>query len=98
MSIRTTPLPTGGSVTVATGAGIDAIRLLSMRGMLKLEKLGMKHSRGALRPRIAKELGLSPRASHDTYLAAIEKLLDAAKQKVANENAAEDAIEKAQQP
>ncbi len=98
MSLRTTPLPSGGSVTVATGAGVDAFRLLAIRGMLRLEKLGMKNSRGPLRPRIALEFGLKPRNSHDVFLARVEELLAEAKAKVAAENAAEVAIEKAMQP
>lgn len=98
MSIRTTPLANGGSVTVATGAGIAAFRLLSIRGMLKLEKLGMKHSRGAIRPKVAAELGLKPRDSYDTFLARIEECLVLVKAEVAAENAAEIVIEKAMQP
>ncbi len=81
MSIHTTKL--------ATGASVDAFRLLSVRAMLRLEKLGMKNSHGAIRPRLAKKFGLSPRDSYDTYLAHIEKLLAVAKQEVAAENAAE---------
>lgn len=98
MSIRTTPLSGGGSVTVATGAGVGAFRLLAIRGMLRLEKLGMKNSRGPLRPRIALEFGLKPRDSHDTFLDRVEELLAEAKAKVDAENAAEVAIEKAMQP
>jgi hypothetical protein len=52
---------------------IAAFRLLSLRYQLRLEAHGLKSSGGAIRPRIAKEFGLSPRASHDTYIIAINK-------------------------
>lgn len=54
---------------------IQAVRLLSLRGMLRLEKVGMKTRGGALRPRIAKEFGLSPRAKHDAFIDAINAIL-----------------------
>jgi hypothetical protein len=78
--------PDGGFV--ATGKGIDAVRLMSLRGMLRLEKLGMKTRAGALRPKMAKELGLSPRASFDVYLAEVEKRIEALKPQVQAENEA----------
>lgn len=59
-------------MTTCTGAGVDVFRLLSLKGMLKLEKVGLKQRGGALRPRIAAEFGLSPRATHDAFIAAIE--------------------------
>jgi len=55
---------------------VDAFRLLSLRYQLRLESKGLRSSGGAIRPRIAKEFGLSPRASHDTYIDAINKLLE----------------------
>lgn len=62
---------------ISTPSGIAAARLLSLRGMLRMEKIGMKSRGGALRPRIAAELGLKARDSHDTFIAAIEKKLEA---------------------
>lgn len=59
-----------------TPAQISAYRLASIRGMLKLERAGMKTRGGALRPRIAAELGLSPRASYDAFIARIESMLE----------------------
>ena len=53
----------------------QAFRLLSIKHQLKLEKLGLKSSGGALRPRLAKEFGLKPRAPHAEYIAKIEELL-----------------------
>lgn len=55
---------------------VGAVRLLSLRGMLRLEKVGMKTRGGALRPRIAQEFGLSPRATHDAFIRAINTILD----------------------
>lgn len=54
---------------------VQAVRLLSLRGMLRLEKVGMKTRGGALRPRIAKEFGLSPRAKHDAFIDTINHIL-----------------------
>lgn len=60
---------------ITTPDGISHFRLASIRGMLKLEKVGMKTRGGAIRPRIAAELGLRPRDSYDVYLAKIEQML-----------------------
>lgn len=62
------------TVSVITG-NISAFRLASLRGMLRLEKAGLKTRGGALRPRIAAELGLSPRASHDVFIEEISRRL-----------------------
>lgn len=61
---------------------ISAFRLLSVRAQLKMEKVGLKSSGGAIRPRIAVEFGLSPRASYDAYVDAINKKLDELKEKI----------------
>jgi len=55
---------------------VQYFRWLSVRGQLRLEKIGMKSSGGALRPRLSKELGLMPRDSHDKYIAVVQKKLD----------------------
>lgn len=60
---------------ISTPAGIQRFRLLSLRGMLKLERAGMKTRGGALRPRIAAEFGLRSRDSYDKFLAVIEAQL-----------------------
>ena len=54
---------------------IMAFRLLSLRAQLKLEMCGMKSSGGAIRPRVAKEFGLSPRAKRQDYIDAINNKL-----------------------
>ena len=60
-------------MTTVTGEGIDLFRLLSLKYQLKLESVGLKSSGGAIRPRIAKEFGLSPRAPHSAYIEKIEQ-------------------------
>ena len=56
----------------------DYYRLANLKGMLKLEKVGLKFSKGrALRPQLAKEFGLSPRAPHDDYIAEIQRRMEA---------------------
>ena len=57
--------------TISTGWQIDAIRLLSLRGMLKLEKVGLKTRGGALRPRIAAECGLKKTDSYEKFIATL---------------------------
>ena len=51
-------------------------RLVSLKGMLKLESLGMKTRGGALRPRLAREFGLKPRSTYDEFIGAINKKLE----------------------
>lgn len=60
---------------VNTPAGIAYARLLSVRGMLRLEKIGLKSRGGALRPRLAAELGLKPRDSYDLFISTIDAKL-----------------------
>lgn len=50
--------------------------LASWKGALKLEKVGMKSSGGAIRPRIAERLGLKPRDKHDVFIARIQELMN----------------------
>jgi hypothetical protein len=57
------------ATVVSTPSGIEYFRFASVKAQLKLEKVGLKSSGGALRPRLAKEFGLSPRAHHDAYIA-----------------------------
>ena len=68
MSIKA--IPNGG--TVATGKGVDYMRLASLRGMLRLEAVGMKSSIGPVRPKIAKEFGLKPRAPFRDFIVAVQ--------------------------
>lgn len=64
------------SGVVCTGKGVDVFRLVSIKGQLTLEEKGIRSSGGALRPRLAKEFGLSPRAPHAKYIEAIEKRIE----------------------
>jgi hypothetical protein len=52
------------------------MRFVSLRGMLKLESVGMKTRGGSLRPRLADEFGLKPRAPYATYIAAVQLKID----------------------
>lgn len=67
------------TATVITGTAITAFRFMSLKQMLKLEQKGMRHSGGALRPRLAAEFGLKPRASYDAYIAVCEGRIAAIK-------------------
>lgn len=61
---------TQNSATVInTPEGIEYFRFASIKYQLKMEKIGLKSSGGALRPRLAKEFGLKARATHDEYIA-----------------------------
>lgn len=51
-------------------------RLLVIKSRLNLESKGVRHSSGALRPRIAAEFGLKPRDSLDKYIAAVQAKID----------------------
>lgn len=63
------------TANVYTGSDVSIFRLLSIKGMLKMEKIGMKTRGGALRPRIAAEFGLTARTPHDTFIKVIEDML-----------------------
>ena len=65
-------------ISATTPEAISYVRLASLKGMLKLEKVGMKTRGGALRPRIAAEFGLKARDSHDKFIAKIEQLMEEA--------------------
>lgn len=69
-------------ITTATAIGIEETTVyawISQKHQLKLEKLGMKFSGGALRPRLAAQHGLKPRDSHDKFIEVIQAKIDAAK-------------------
>lgn len=59
-------------MTTFTGESITFYRLATLKSMLKLESKGMRNSGGALRPRLAVEFGLRPRAPYVDFIAAIE--------------------------
>lgn len=55
-----------------TPDSISYFRFASLKGALKLEKVGLKTRGGALRPKLAKEFGLSPKAPHADFIAYCE--------------------------
>lgn len=55
---------------------VNYFGLASWKGALKLEKVGLKSSGGAIRPRIAARLGLKPRDKHDVFIARIQELMN----------------------
>lgn len=76
---------------LAGNTQVSYARFASLKGQLKLEKVGMKSSGGALRPRLANEFGLSPRDSHDEYInyciAQMEDLLEQRREELLAEEA-----------
>lgn len=56
------------TIVCSTPDQVSAFRLMSVKYQLRLEELGLKSSGGALRPRLAKEFGLSPRAPRKAYV------------------------------
>lgn len=62
---------------VIEGDAIRTYQLIVVRAALRMEKAGMKHSRGAIRPKWAKALGLKPRASHDAFISKLTEMIEA---------------------
>lgn len=64
-------------MTVAsTPRQVAHMRLCTIKTMLKLERAGMKGRGGALRPKIAAELGLKARDSYDMFIDTCEKRIE----------------------
>ena len=63
--------------TTCTGEGVNVFNLLAIKGALKLEKVGLKHSRGSVR-KIAKQLTGLHTNDFDKLIEAVQKLVDAA--------------------
>lgn len=61
-------LPSGGMML--TGPGIGLYRLLAFKHAIKLEALGMKHSRGSMTARAKKEFGF--KGNRDKVLVQLE--------------------------
>lgn len=62
---------------ILTGRGIEYARWASLKGRVKMEKVGLKFKGGAIRPKLAAELGLKARDPYDAYIAAIQAKMDA---------------------
>lgn len=68
-----------GFITFLTPHEIEIYRLMSIRGQLIAESFGFKNRKGAVRPRIYKEFGLGPRASHKEFIRTLTDLIHALK-------------------
>ena len=62
---------------VLTGKGIDYARYASLKGRLKLSKLGMKFKGASIRKALAAEFGLKPSAPWDDYIKHCQDKMDA---------------------
>ena len=65
----------GVGTTFVGRAAVDIYRLMVMRSAVRLESLGMRHSRGSRTALARKEFGLRPRAPHALVIDAIDKKL-----------------------
>lgn len=77
-------------MTMITGQdGIEYAQLAALKGAVRLEKLGMRHSSGrSMRARAARLMRLRPGAKHDTVINALQKRMDELLTKKAQEQAA----------
>jgi hypothetical protein len=67
------------SIILDTPEGIAFFRLCALKGAVKLESIGMRHSSGrSMRKILATELGLPPRTDYATVLARAEEKIEAA--------------------
>jgi len=65
------------SISISTPEGIARLQLISVRGALKLEALGMKSRGGSLRKPWAVRLGLKPSTSREALIAHLTALIEA---------------------
>lgn len=73
-----------GTTVINTPDGIEFAGYATLKGQLKLEKVGLSHSamRGKkLRPMWAAKLGLKPRDSYEMFIAECERRMDELKAK-----------------
>lgn len=61
---------------VGSPADICFVRYASLKGMVSLESKGLKGRAGPIRPKIAAELGLRPRAPYADFIAALQAKMD----------------------
>lgn len=61
--------------------GISLFQLITVKSALKLEKLGMKHSRGSVRKMWALHFGLKASAKIDEVIARVEQEIETIKAK-----------------
>lgn len=76
--VANTHKPTMNAIVADTPERIALFRLITLKGAVKLESIGMKR-RGTSATQIArKELGLKARATHAEVIAALQSRIDAA--------------------
>jgi hypothetical protein len=83
--------PMDEPVIINTPEGIKYVQMAAAKGAIRLEKLGMRHSKiGSVKNAWAKHLGMRPRATHDEVIAELEKRMQKIK-----DNLSETKISKA---
>lgn len=71
-----TTRPAAQTASATATVEVNYYCLCTWKSALKLEKVGLKSSGGAIRPRIAERLGLKPRADRDVFIARIQELMN----------------------
>lgn len=56
---------------------ISYMRLASVKGMVKMEKVSLKSRGGSVKNKLCKEFGISIRTSHDDVIKLIQEKMDA---------------------
>jgi hypothetical protein len=83
-----TTRPAAQTASASATEEVNYYCLATWKSALKLEKVGLKSSGGAIRPRIAERLGLKPRQDRDVFIARIQELMN----QILAEKAAREAI------
>ena len=65
------------NLSFTTSDEIEYVRLASIKGRIKLESKGLKFRGGSTRSAMALEFNLTPRASHQKFIDAIQLKMDA---------------------
>ena len=61
---------------INTPEGIRYVQMAAAKGAIRLEKLGMRHSKiGSVKALWARHLGMSPRVKHDVVIAKLEQMM-----------------------
>jgi hypothetical protein len=61
---------------INTPEGIRYFQMAAAKGAIRLEKLGMRHSKiGSVKALWARHLGMSPRVKHDVVIAKLEQMM-----------------------
>lgn len=64
------------TITLSGEDELAYFRLAQLKGALKIEGAGMKVRQSPLRPKIAAEFGLKPRAKHSEFISVIQAKMD----------------------